>query len=127
LALTTAGRAAGEAVGSVGWGGRGAAGALASEGANSVAPHIPQKRFSPGFSFPHREQRTKSPRLLDYDICAAFRMIPYKQGKRRNPAQPLFAIEIPDRCEMHQKLNSPANTGRSPTPYIFFHYFYFKF
>jgi len=27
-------------------------------GASSVAPHIPQKRFSAGFSLPHRGQRT---------------------------------------------------------------------
>src|SRR5262252_3339469 len=38
-------------------------------GANNVAPHIPQKRFSPGFSLPHRGQRTDPPSLpIDYDI-----------------------------------------------------------
>ncbi len=33
---------------------------------SSVAPHIPQKRFGPGFSLPQRGQRTIPP-LIDYD------------------------------------------------------------
>jgi hypothetical protein len=69
--------------------GSGAAGALACEGATSVAPHIPQKRFNAGFSFPQREQRTEFPRLLDYDICAAFGMTPHEQGKKQNLLLPL--------------------------------------
>jgi len=35
----------------------------ASCAGNSVAPHMPQKRFVPGFSLPHRTQRTHPPRL----------------------------------------------------------------
>jgi len=35
-----------------------------AEGADSsVAPHMPQKRFPPGFSLPQRAQRTNPPRL----------------------------------------------------------------
>ena len=45
-----------------GFGGTGA-------GANNVAPHIPQKRLSSGFSLPHRGQRNEPPGLpIDYDI-----------------------------------------------------------
>src|SRR5438270_2374478 len=76
----------GAALGGVGWVDAGAAGGTAgasagrgpvvdpalcvagtSTGAGSrVAPHIPQKRFVPGFSFPHRGQRTIPP-LIAYD------------------------------------------------------------
>lgn len=38
--------------------------ATAAAGAdNSVAPHMPQKRFPSGFSLPQRAQRTDPPRL----------------------------------------------------------------
>src|SRR5579864_4138883 len=32
-----------------------------SDAASSVAPHMPQKRFNPGFSLPQRGQRTEPP------------------------------------------------------------------
>jgi hypothetical protein len=38
--------------------------AAGGAGASSVVPHMPQKRFSAEFSFPHRGQRTSPPNPL---------------------------------------------------------------
>ena len=44
--------------------------ATASGGDTNFVPHIPQKRLSSEFSFPHRGQRTKSSSVtyIAYDI-----------------------------------------------------------
>jgi len=51
--------------------------ATGSGGASKVPPHMPQKRFVAGFSFPQRGQRTVLLTLIAYDIlgvgCSAVR------------------------------------------------------